>query len=85
MLVAAVAAILINLVLLLLRGVTGPTLFDRLLAVNTFGTNIVVLIVLLGYVEDSYNFIDVALIYALINFIATVAFLRYFKYGSFRG
>ncbi len=76
-------AIVISMALLLLRCITGPTTYDRILAANGFGTKTVVLIALLGFILDEMLFLDVALVYALINFITTVAFLKYFKDRSF--
>ena len=62
--------------------VCGPTVYDRMLAANMFGTLTVLLITLLGYTIDNDMYIDVALVYALVNFIATIAFLRYCRYSS---
>lgn len=80
MLSAAIIAILVSMGMVMLRGILGPTVFDRILAANSFGTNIVVLIALLGSLMNTVFFIDIALTYALINFITTVALLRYFQY-----
>ena len=77
------ALICLSLLLLLVRAVLGATIFDRILAANVFGTNAVVLIVLIAFATDSPAFIDMALVYALLNFVATIAFLRFFKLGKF--
>lgn len=69
----------ISIFMLVIRAVMGKTVFDRILAVNSIGTNVILLIVLLSIVFDTEFFIDVAIIYALINFISTIAFLRYFR------
>lgn len=79
---AAVFAVLVSMGLLLLRGLVGPTVFDRILAANLFGTKTVLLIALIAFLVDNTMYLDVALIYALINFIATVALLKYFKHGT---
>ena len=71
--------------MLLARAVVGPTIFDRILAANLFGTNAVVLIVLLAFVYDTASFIDMALVYTLLNFTATLGFLRFFRVGNFSG
>ena len=65
---------------LMIRAILGPTVFDRILVMNGFGTYIVVFIVAIGEVFKTPYFIDVAIIYALINFVTTVALLRYFKF-----
>lgn len=82
MLFAAALAILLSMVLILVRGLTGPTVYDRILAANLFGTKTVLLIAVLAFLVEDMMYLDVALVYALINFIATVALLKYFKYGS---
>lgn len=76
----AILGILLSMALLMVRAFIGKSYFDRILAVNSFGTHIVVLIVLMGFFKKTEFFIDIALIYGLINFITTVAFLRYFKF-----
>ncbi|MEM1150626.1 MAG: monovalent cation/H+ antiporter complex subunit F [Pseudomonadota bacterium] len=84
MLVAATTAILFGIILLLTRALLGPTLYDRVLAVNSFGTKTVVLLGLLGFVMGRPDFLDIALTYALINFVATIAILKFFRYRSFQ-
>lgn len=79
---AAVAiAILVVMVLALVRAFLGPTLYDRILAVNMFGTKTVLLIAVLGFLADKPYFVDIALTYALINFISVIGVLRYFEYN----
>ncbi|MCP4184303.1 MAG: pH regulation protein F [Hyphomicrobiales bacterium] len=80
MFLAVSIAIMIVMVLALVRAFLGPTLFDRILAVNMFGTKIVLLVAVLGVVSDQSSFVDIALVYALINFIAMIAVLRFFEY-----
>ncbi len=60
-----------------IRAVRGPTLYDRVLAVNVFGTKAVILLAIIGFIGSRAGFIDIAILYALINFIATVALLRF--------
>ncbi len=79
---AAAAAILITMVLALIRAIMGPTLYDRILAVNMFGTKTVLMIAVLGFLMGRPEFLDIALVYALINFVGTIAMLKYFKYGD---
>lgn len=68
--------------LALLRAVLGPTLYDRILAVNMFGTKTVLLIGVSGFLFGRPDFLDIALVYALINFIGVIAVLRYFEYSA---
>lgn len=82
MFTSATIAILVVMFILLLRASLGPTIFDRILAINTFGTVTVLLIALIGYLTNRPDFLDIALTYALINFIATIAVLKLFRYGS---
>jgi len=84
MLMAATLAIFVVMFLAIIRGYIGPTLYDRILAVNMFGTKTVLLICLLGFLFGRPEFLDIALVYALINFISVIAVLRlsgsdYFK------
>ena len=66
--------------LVLYRAVTGPTVFDRILAVNVIGTKAVLLVAILGFFGDPAFFLDTSMVYALINFAATIAVLRYVQY-----
>ena len=77
MLIAATIAILVVMIMALIRGILGPTLYDRVLAVNMFGTKTVLLISLLGFVMGRPEFLDIAIVYALINFISVIGVLRY--------
>jgi multicomponent Na+:H+ antiporter subunit F len=82
MFVAATAGILISMTLALVRALLGPTVYDRVLAVNMFGTKTVLLIAALGFLTDRPEFLDLALVYALINFIGTIAVLKFFAFGD---
>jgi multicomponent Na+:H+ antiporter subunit F len=62
------------------RALMGPTVYDRALAVNTFGTKTVLLISVLGFLTERPEFLDLAIVYALINFIGTIAVLKFFEY-----
>lgn len=81
MLLIASLSILFIMALALLRAFLGPTLFDRILAVNMFGTKTVLLVAVLGVVSGQPSFLDVALVYVMINFISIIAVLRFFEYG----
>ena len=74
---AAMAAILLCMCLTLARLLLGPTVFDRLLAANSFGTKTVLFLALIGFLFDRPDFLDLALVYSLINFVGVIAVLRY--------
>jgi len=82
MFAVATIAIFIAMVLVLIRLFEGPTLYDRVLAVNSFGTHTVLLIAVVGFLSDRPEFLDIALLYALINFVGTIAVLKYFRYRA---
>ena len=82
MFVAATLALLVTMGLALARALLGPTVYDRVLAVNSFGTKTVLLIALFGFLTERPDFLDISLIYALINFIGTIAVLKFLKYGD---
>ena len=75
-------AVLVAMGIALARAFLGPTVFDRILAVNSVGTKTVLLIALLGFLTGRPDFIDIAIVYAMINFIAVVAVLKFVKYGD---
>ena len=79
---AAAAAILVTMALALIRAIKGPSIYDRILAVNMFGTKTVLIIAVLGFLMGRPDFMDIALVYALINFVGTIAVLKVFKYGD---
>lgn len=81
---AALVAVLIGGCLMLIRALMGPTLYDRVLAVNSLGTQTVLVIGLLGYVMGRPDFLDIAILYTLINFVSTIAILKFFRYRSFQ-
>ena len=82
MFVVASVAILVTMALALLRALLGPTVYDRVLAMNMFGTKTVLIIAVLGFLTGRPDFLDLALLYALINFIGTLAVLKFFEYGD---
>jgi len=81
-LVGALAGILATMLMALLRAVLGPSVYDRILAVNSFGTATVLFICVLSFWMGRPDFIDLGLLYALMNFIGTIALLRFFKHGN---
>ena len=66
----------------LFRACKGPTLYDRILAVNNFGTKTVLLLAIIDFIADRPDFLDIAIVYALINFISIIGVLRFFEYAE---
>ena len=82
MFLIAAIVLIISMILVLLRLYFGPTLYDRVLASNVFGTQTVLFIVVVGFLFGRPDFLDIALLYALINFVGTIAVLKFFRYRS---
>lgn len=82
MFAAAVAALVLAVALVLVRGFLGPTVYDRVLAANTIGTLAVGLMAAHGFLNDRPEFLDIALVYALLNVLSTLAILKFFRFGS---
>lgn len=83
MFAVAAVAILGTMGLALARAFLGPTVFDRILAANMFGTKTVLLVAVLGFLDGRPEFLDIGLVYALISFITVIAVLRFFELGRF--
>jgi multicomponent Na+:H+ antiporter subunit F len=82
MIAAAILSIMVTMALAVVRALLGKTVYDRILAVNVFGTKTVLLIAALAFLTGRTDILDIALAYALINFISVIAVLRYFEYGG---
>lgn len=82
MFAVAAAALLIVLALALTRAFLGPTVFDRAQAANTIGTTAVLLLAVIGFLTGRPEFLDLAIVYGLLNVIGTIAVLKYFRFGS---
>jgi multicomponent Na+:H+ antiporter subunit F len=80
MFAAAAAGLLMSMALALARALLGPTVYDRILAVNAFGTKTVLLVAVFGFLTERPDFLDISLLYALINFVGTIAVLKFFEY-----
>ena len=76
----ATISIVISFIMVLIRLFLGPTLYDRVLALNAFGTLAVLMISVVGFLFGRPDFLDIALLYALLNFIGTIAILKFFRY-----
>ena len=78
----AMLGVLVTMALALVRAFMGPTVFDRVLAANMFGTKTVLLIAVSGFLTGRPEWLDLALLYALMNFIGMVALLRFSKFSN---
>ncbi len=76
---AVTIAAFITMCLALVRAVLGPSVYDRVLAVNMFGTKTVLLLSVIAFLYGRPDFLDLALAYALINFIGVLAVLEFFR------
>ena len=81
---AVTLATLVTMGLALARAVIGPTVYDRVLAVNMFGTKTVLLVAVIAFLFGRPDFLDLALAYALINFIGVFAVLEFFRTRAIR-
>ncbi|MDH4321325.1 MAG: monovalent cation/H+ antiporter complex subunit F [Desulfobulbaceae bacterium] len=79
--IAGGVILLVLMLLTLYRAIIGPTAIDRLMAVNVIGTKTTVLLIIIGMLFNWVEmFVDIALAYALLNFIVTIATSRYFQH-----
>jgi multicomponent Na+:H+ antiporter subunit F len=78
----AAIGLFVAMVMVLLRLYNAPTLYDRVLATNSFGTLTVLFIGIIGFLNARPDFLDIALLYALLNFVGTIAVLKYFRYHA---
>jgi len=79
---AAMMGVLATMILALVRAIIGPSVPDRILAANCFGTMTVLLIAVAGFFMERPEFLDLALVYALVNFVGTLAVTKYVRYGN---
>jgi multicomponent Na+:H+ antiporter subunit F len=82
MFAAGTAALLLALAFALARAILGPTVLDRLLAANTIGTLAMLLLALIGFLTGRPEFLDLALVYGLLNILGTLAVLKFFRHGD---
>ncbi len=82
MFAGAILAIVITMAMTIARALMGPSIYDRILAVNSFGTKTVLLIAVYGFLTGRPEFLDIAIVYALVNFIGTIAVLKFFEYDD---
>ena len=81
-LAAGAAGLLAAMSLMIARAIMGPSHYDRILAANSFGTKTVLFLSLIGFLFGRPDFLDVAIVYALINFVTTIALMKFFRYRS---
>ena len=79
MYLAVSLAILVTMVLALVRALRGPSVYDRVLAVNMFGTKTALLLSVIAFLLGRPDFLDLALAYALINLVGILAVLEFFQ------
>jgi multicomponent Na+:H+ antiporter subunit F len=79
---AAGIALLVTITLALVRAALGPTVFDRAQAANTVGTCALMLLSLIGFLTGRPEFLDLAIVYGLLNVIGTIAVLKFFRHGN---
>ena len=79
----AIIAVLITILLALVRALLGPTVYDRIAAMNMLGTKTILLIAAFAFLTGRHDLLDIALVYALINFIGVVAVLKLIEQGNF--
>jgi len=82
MFAAAMVGIVVTMLIALVRAVKGPTAFDRILAANTFGTKTILLIAVAGFLTERPDWLDLAIVYALVNFASTIAVLKFVRFGD---
>ncbi|MDP2170714.1 MAG: monovalent cation/H+ antiporter complex subunit F [Rhodocyclaceae bacterium] len=82
MLAAAAIALLVTILLALARAALGPSVFDRLQAANTVGTCAMLILALLGFLGGRPEFLDLAIVYGLLNVIGVIAVLKFFNRGN---
>lgn len=75
----ATVALLLALALIVGRALAGPTIFDRTLAANLAGTAAILLVAVVGFLTDRPEFLDISILYALLNIVGTLAVLRFFR------
>ncbi|MEX2198298.1 MAG: monovalent cation/H+ antiporter complex subunit F [Burkholderiales bacterium] len=82
MFAVAALALLMALGLALARALAGPTVFDRALAANSIGTLAMMMLAVFGFLTGRPEFLDLAILYGLLNVIGTIAVLKFFRYGD---
>ena len=79
---AAMIGIAITMALALIRAGVGPTVYDRILALNMFGTKTILMIAVCGFLYGRPDFLDLALVYGLVNFVGTITVCKFARFGN---
>lgn len=82
MFIVAAVAVLITLALAVVRALAGPTVFDRLVAANAVGNGAILLVAVFGFLTGRPEFLDMGILYAMLNIVGTIAVLKYFRFGD---
>ena len=82
MFAVATVALIVAVGLALVRSALGPSVFDRLLAANKIGTCAMLLLAVMSFRNGRPEFLDLALVYGMLNIIGTIAILKYFRHGD---
>jgi multicomponent Na+:H+ antiporter subunit F len=82
MFAVAACALLVTVALAVARAALGPSIFDRLQAANSIGTCAMLLLAVMGFLTGRPDFMDLALVYGLLNVLGTIAVLKYFRHGD---
>lgn len=75
----AILFLSVTIFLCMYRAVKGPSEADRLVAINVVGTKTIILILMVSFIIHETYFVDVALVYALISFIASIVISKFVK------
>ena len=75
-------AVIAALVLVVIRVIKGPTVFDRVLAANSVGTLAILLLAVLGFLNGRPEWLDLGITYGVLNLIGTLAILKFFRHGD---
>ncbi|MDX2288296.1 MAG: monovalent cation/H+ antiporter complex subunit F [Hyphomicrobiaceae bacterium] len=78
----ATFALLLALFFVVIRAISGPTVFDRVLAGNTIGSLAILLLAALGFMNGRPEWLDIGITYGLLNLIGTFAVLKFFRHGD---
>lgn len=79
---AAAVVLIVAMALVIVRAIRGPTVFDRALAGNSLGMLAILLLAVVGFMQGRPDFLDIALVYGLLNLIGTLVVLKFYRYGD---
>ncbi len=82
MFAATMIGVIVTMLLALIRAGLGPTVYDRILALNMFGTKSILLIAVAGFLYGRPDWLDIAIVYGLVNFAGTIAVCKFVRFGN---